>query len=155
MRARTFLAVVSGAVFSAACTGAPEPPPFKPVADVKQIMNAMIDPAADEIWDATGWIITAAGEEERKPKNDEEWTAVMNHAITVTEAGNLLMMVPRAKDGDEWMKRSQELIDAGTKAWRAAEAKDLQKLFDTGGEVYVACTNCHMNYIDEIKNAGK
>jgi len=147
------LLVVCGALFCGGCVGAPEPPPFKPVADVKQLMNSMIDPQADEIWDATGWIITAAGEEERKPKNDEEWLAVMHHAVTVTEAGNLLMMVPRAKDGDAWMKRSQELIDAGTKVWRAAESKDVQKLFDTGGELYEACLHCHGDYIDAIKNA--
>jgi hypothetical protein len=150
---RTIPLLIYCAFLGAGCASAPEPPPYKPVADVKQLMNAMIDPSADEIWDATGWIITAAGQEERRPKNDEEWVAVMNHAITITEAGNLLMMVPRAKDGDEWMKRSQELVDAGTKAWRAAEAKDLQGLFDTGGEVYQACTHCHEKYIDEIKNA--
>lgn len=150
---RSILLVVCGSVLVVGCVGAPDPPPFKPIADVKQLMNAVIDPSADELWDATGWIITAAGEEQRKPQNDEEWLAVMNHAITLTESGNLLMMVPRAKDGGEWMKRSQELIDAGTKAWRAAESKDVQKLFDTGGEVYVACLNCHENYIDAIKNA--
>jgi hypothetical protein len=142
-----------GALVCGGCAGGPEPPPFKPVADVKQLMNSMIDPQADEIWDATGWIITASGEEQRMPKNDEEWLAVMHHAVTVTEAGNLLMMVPRAKDGDEWMKRSQELIEAGQKVWRAAEAKDVQKLFDTGGELYEACLHCHGEYIDEIKNA--
>jgi hypothetical protein len=142
-----------GAIVCAGCAGAAEPPPFKPVADVKQLMNAMIDPQADEIWDATGWIITAAGEEERRPKNDEEWLAVMHHAVTVTEAGNLLMMVPRAKDGDQWMKFSQELVDAGTKVWRAAEAKDVKGLFDTGGVLYEACLHCHGEYIDEIKNA--
>jgi hypothetical protein len=35
-------------------------------------MNAMIDPAADEIRDSTGWIITSAGQEAHRPKNDEE-----------------------------------------------------------------------------------
>ena len=142
-----------GVLVCAGCASGPEPPPFKPVADVKQLMNSMIDPQADEIWDATGWIITAAGEEQRMPKNDEEWLAVMHHAVTVTEAGNLLMMVPRAKDDGEWMKRSQELIEAGQKVWRAAESKDVQKLFDTGGELYEACLHCHGEYIDEIKNA--
>src|SRR5262245_49330031 len=151
---RTIPLVICGA-FLCGCAAAPEPPPYKPVADVKQLMNAMIDPAADQIWDATGWIITANGQEERRPKNDEEWVAVMNHAITVSEAGNLLMMVPRAKDGDEWMKRAQELVDAGTKAWRAAESKDVERLFTTGGEVYEACTHCHEKYIDEIKNANR
>ena len=143
---------VCGALLSSGCVGAPEPPPYRAVADVKQLMNSMIDPQADEIWDATGWIITSAGEEERRPKNDEEWLAVMNHAVTVTEAGNLLMMAPRAKDGDAWMKRSQELIDAGQQVWRAAESKDVQKLFDTGGVLYEACLHCHGEYIDAIKN---
>jgi hypothetical protein len=116
------------------------------------MMNAIIDPAADVIWDSTGWIVTAAGEEHKKPQNDDEWLAVMNNAMTVTEAGNLLMMVPRAADGDLWMKRSLELVEAGEKAWRAAQAKDPQRVFDTGGELYVACLNCHGDYIEEIKN---
>jgi hypothetical protein len=149
---RALLVVACSAVLFHACAAAPEPPPFKPVADLKQLMNGVIDPAADGIWDSTGWIITAAGEEHKRPQNDEEWLAVMNQAITLTEAGNLLMLVPRAKDDDLWMKRSRELIEAGEKAWRAAQAKDPQRVFDTGGEVYVACLNCHGDYIEEIKN---
>jgi hypothetical protein len=153
---RTMLwCVTIASLAGAACAGGPEPPPFKPIADVKQLMEAVIDPSADELWDATGWIITAAGEEERRPKNDEEWAAVRHHAIALAEAGNLLMMPPRAKDGDVWMKRSQEMIDTAEAAWRAAEAKDVQKLFDTGGLVYEACSHCHEDYIDAIKNANK
>jgi hypothetical protein len=140
---------------AAGCTAAPEPPPFKPIADVKQLMQAVIDPAADELWDATGWIVTASGTEERKPQTDADWAAVRGHAITLTEAGNLLMMAPRAKDGGEWMQRSQELIDTGAAAWRAADARDVQKLFDTGGDVYQACTNCHQKYLEEVADAAK
>lgn len=139
---------------AAACSG-PQPPPFRPVADVKQLMNAVIDPSADQIWDAVGWIVTAHGEEEKRPKNDEEWAAVRNHAIALTEAGNLLMMAPRAKDGGEWMTLSQALVDTGQSAWRAAEAKDVQKLFDSGGDVYTACSNCHQKYLEAIVNANK
>jgi len=40
------------AAVCSAC-GAP-PPPFKPVADVKQLMQGAIDPNADIIWEATG-----------------------------------------------------------------------------------------------------
>ena len=153
MRTMLWCVMIAG-LTSAACSG-PEPPPFKPTADIKQLMNAIIDPAADAIWDATGWIVTPQGEEERKPKNDEEWAAVRNHAIALAEAGNLLMMAPRAKDGDVWMKESQAFIDTATAAWRAADAKDVQKLFDTGGEVYEACSSCHQKYLDAIVNANK
>jgi hypothetical protein len=154
MRMTAWIAAIA-ALSCAACANAPEPPPFRPVADVKQLMQAVIDPSADEIWDAVGWIVTPQGEEEKRPKNDEEWAAVRNHAITLTEAGNLLMMPPRAKDGGEWMKLSQQLIDSAQAAWRAADAKDVQKLFDTGGDVYVACSNCHQKYLDAIVNANK
>jgi hypothetical protein len=149
---RSVLAVVCAALFSQGCSGTPQPPPFKPVADVKQLMNSVIDPAADVIWDSTGWIVTAAGVEHKVPPNDEAWLAVLNSSIALTEAGNLLMLVPRAKDGDLWMKRSREMIEAGERAWQAAQAKDPQRVFDTGGEVYVTCLNCHGDYIDEIKN---
>ena len=65
------------------------------------------------------------------------------------------MMMPRARDGGEWMARSQELIDTGFAAWQAAEARDVGALFTTGGNVYEACSHCHQQYMDPIKNVNK
>ncbi len=65
------------------------------------------------------------------------------------------MMVPRAKDGDEWMKRAQELIDTSERAIRAAEARNADQLFTVGGEIYESCSNCHQKYMDAIVNANK
>lgn len=110
---------------------------------------------ADEIWEATGVIMTADGDEQRRPKNDEEWARVKNAALIVAESGNLLMMVPRAKDGDLWMKRSQELINQGIAAMKAAQAKNVGELFTVGGDLYEACSHCHQEYMDAIKNANK
>jgi hypothetical protein len=151
----TVWVLVAGVVSSFACRGGAEPPPFKPVADVKQLMQGAIDPSADVLWEATGEIITPEGSTPRRPKNDEEWTEVRNAAIVLAESGNLLMMVPRAKDGDEWMKRSQELIDVGTAAWKAAEAKNVDQLFTIGGDVYEACSRCHQKYMEAIVNANR
>ena len=137
-----------------ASCGGPQPPPYKPVADVKQLMAA-VDANADVIWLATGTIISKEGVLERRPKNQEEWDAVRNAAIMLTESGNLLMMPPRAKDGDVWMKRSQAMIDTGLAAWKAAEAKNVDQLFTVGGDVYEACSQCHREYMDAIKNANK
>ena len=81
--------------------------------------------------------------------------AVRNAAVALTESGNLLMMVPRAKDGGEWMKRSQELIDTGEAAIRAADAKNADRLFTVGGDIYEACSNCHRQYMDAIVNANR
>ena len=155
--------------------GGPAPPPFKPVVDTKLLMQAVVDPNADAIWDAVKSIDTKEGSQEIRPRvrracpdrpdgcamqeirprTNEEWTAVRNAAITVAEAGNLMMLVPRAKDGGEWMKRAQEMIDTGEAAIRAAEAKNADRLFTVGGDIYEACSNCHRQYMDAIVNANK
>ena len=142
-------------VAAAACSSGPQPPPFKPVVDTKLLMQATIDPTADEIWDAVKTVITKDRTEETRPKTNEEWTAVRNHAVTLAESGNLLMMVPRAKDGGEWMARSQELIESSERAIRAAEAKNADQLFTAGGDIYEACSNCHQKYMEAIVNANK
>jgi hypothetical protein len=116
------------------------------VANVKELMNWIVDPHADVLWDSVGTIITEAGTEERQPRTEEEWEAVRNSAATIAESGNLLMMDGRAFDRDEWMKASRSMIDAATTALQAAEAKDVPALFDAGGTVYEACTACHSKY---------
>jgi len=151
---RHILPVVGVCALLVGC-GGPAPPPFKPVVDTKVLMQAVVDPNADAIWEAVKSIDTKEGSQEIRPKTDEEWTAVRNAAITVAEAGNLLMLVPRAKDGDEWMKRAQEMIDTGEAAIRAAEAKNADRLFTVGGDIYEACSNCHRRYMEAIVNANK
>jgi hypothetical protein len=137
------------AVGMAVGCGGPQPPPFKPVLDTKAFMEQILDPSTDVIWGSAGQIITSAGTEDLRPTTEEGWLNVRNHAAIVAESGNLLMMVPRARDGDEWMRISQALVDVGVQAIRAAEAKDADRLFQVGGDIYNVCTNCHSKYIIE------
>ena len=39
--------------------------------------------------------------------------------------------------------------------WKAAEAKNVDQLFTIGGDIYEACSHCHQEYMDAIKNANK
>lgn len=136
------------AVTLASCSG-PQPPPFKPIVDVKLLMQSVVDPSADVIWDSVATIVTSAGMDERRPRTAEEWTTVRNNAVMLTESGNLLMMVPRAYDGGDWMTMSQGLIDAGNDALRLAEAKNADGLFDIGETIDKACETCHVLYAYE------
>jgi hypothetical protein len=144
---------VASIACTAACGGGPQPPPFKPIADTKLLMQATIDPTADEIWDSVKTIVSKDKIEEIRPQTNAQWDAVRNHAVTLAESGNLLMMVPRAKDGGEWMARAQELVDSSERAIRAAQAKNADQLFTAGGDIYQACSNCHQKYMDAIVNA--
>ena len=139
----------------AGCGGGQEPPPFRAVADNKLLMQAVIDPMADVVWESVKTIVTSKGTEEIRPKTEEDWTNVRNAAVALTESGNLLMLVPRAKDGGEWMKASQQLISTGEAAIRAADSKNADRLFTVGGDIYEACSNCHRQYVDAIVNANK
>jgi hypothetical protein len=144
-RTRVALIVLVSAIACGGC-GGPQPPPFKPVADVKQLMQGIVDPSADVVWESVATIFTKDGMEERQPRTAAEWANVRNHAMMLTEAGNLLMMSPRAKDGGEWMKRAQELVDTASAALRAAEAKNVDQLLQVGGVIDEACENCHKKY---------
>jgi hypothetical protein len=155
MRAVRILLLLGTAVFITSCQSGPEPPPFKPVVDTKLLMQSVVDPNADIVWDAVKWIETAQGVEEIRPRNEEQWAAVRNAAVTVAESGNLLMMVPRAKDSDEWMKLAQRMIDTGQEAIKAADSKNADRLFTVGGDIYDSCSACHAKYMEAIVNASK
>lgn len=148
MRVRVLAGLL--ALAASACSSAPPPPPYHPVADVKTLMAAVMEPSADLYWDAVGVIVDSEGEHQIEPTTPEEWEAVRNAAYTVAESGNLLMMPTRARDAGEWMIAARQMIDAAQKAIHAAEARDKAGVFDTGAEMYDACTNCHSKYSPEI-----
>jgi hypothetical protein len=113
---------------------------------VQRLMRLVLEPAADTFWMSVSTTVTEKGVDEKFPQNDEEWEAVRHGAAVLVESGNLLMMSPRAKDAGDWIKMSAALSDAATTALRAAEVKDVDGVFKTGGDVYQACTNCHQKY---------
>ena len=144
----------AGAVlfFATACT---KQPPFKPVASVKQLMEATIAPSSEVLFEAVGTVVSSSGVEEIAPKDDEEWANVRNNALTLAESGNLLMIGDRAKDQGGWIKMSQALVDVGMVALKAAEAKNPEALFEAGGQVYEVCTQCHNQYWKEGRSTDK
>ncbi len=123
------------------CT--PEPPPFDEVADVRQLMLTVLDPAADVYWDSVGTIMDLDGTKEIAPATMAEWEAVRNAAMIIAESGNLLLTPGRAKEGEQWTELAQALISTGRQALAAAEARDAEAVFTAGGEVYLVCSDCH------------
>lgn len=126
--------------------GADSQPPFKPVASVHQLMHDVVYPNAEIVWESVGTIISYEGTEEIYPRNDQEWEAVERSALTLTEAGNLLMIEGRAKDTGDWMERARALVDAASVALEAARNKDAAAVFDSGEGIYFACEGCHQQY---------
>jgi hypothetical protein len=147
----SFVVIVSGIAGScggAAPGGAPggggAAPPLRAVASVDQVMDGIIIPSSQRVFDA---VVYVNGVLEQSPKTDDDWFNLQMNALAVAEAGNLLMLPPRAKDNGEWQTFSRALVDSAYRAAQAAEAKNLDLVLQTGGEMYNACTACHEKYL--------
>jgi hypothetical protein len=152
---------------------APPPPPFKPSAGIQDIMAYMIDPAADYLWDSVSTTFNVKGVDEKQPRTDAEWNEVRRQAIIVAEASNLLMMEGRrvAKEGKQledhgvpgnltaeeaeqaiaadragFVSFAQALHDVGESMVAAADARNVQALFDAGNTLDQVCESCHLKF---------
>ncbi len=136
-----------GLLLLVGCSTAPPPrPPAILTLDLKQLMNWVIDPAADMIWDSVQFVSTESGTKEIRPRNDEQWATVRTGAATVIEAGNLLMVEGRARDNAGWMQAARRLSAAGQSALKAVDAKDPEAVFSAGTQIDDACEGCHDQY---------
>ena len=153
-------------------TATTEPSPYKITATIQEIMDAQVDPAADEIWNSVASIVTVGGIEEKQPRTDEEWEQLRLKAFLLIEGANLLAMPGRtvahagaALDPEElagdppakiqanmeanrsaWVQLAQGLHDAGLKVMSAIQAKSPEGLIDAGEKLDTACENCHSTF---------
>ena len=169
--ATVLLAVAS---LLAGCSGtAPneQPPadsPYRPVASIREVMNSVIDPSIDVVWNSVATVIDDGRMTDRAPATDEEWAELRRHALIVSEAANLLLMPDRLvaptgapsmapgvelapeeirklirENPEGWNLYVQALQDSLKPALTAIDAKDAQALFDAGEQIDTTCENCH------------
>jgi len=115
----------------------PPDPPLQPVATMKQLMLDVIHPASNSVLLA----IHRGGRV--AVMNDQEWADVRRGAMTLAESGNLLIMRNRAA---AWVGAAKLMMDAGTAAYKAADAKDVRALAAVGDRIDASCTTCHKQY---------
>ena len=121
-------------------------PAAPPVATIKQIMNAIVLPNANVIYNAVGTTIDGTKVEETVPKNDKEWAAVGDSAAAIVESGNLLLVGDRFIDKREWLSYTQRFIAAGKAALAAANEKKPEGILAAGGDLNETCDACHEKY---------
>ncbi|MFZ6775027.1 hypothetical protein ACO0LB_20180 [Undibacterium sp. SXout7W] len=144
---------------------------FKPTASIQEIMQSIIDPNIDAVWNSVATISTTAGTEERSPKTDEEWSTVRQHALVVLEASNLLLIEGRktAVDGANtsthpvelrpeeieksiaanrqvFNQHAHALHEATLEAIAAIDAKSTDRLVKAGGRIDQTCEQCHTKF---------
>lgn len=104
---------------------------------MRQLMLDLIHPAANDIV----LFVNRGGS-----KDDADWAGIRRSALTLAESGNLLTQPGRARNQDDWSKDAKLLSDAGTAAYKAAQAKDLAALAAMADALDATCTTCHKQF---------
>jgi hypothetical protein len=168
-----FWALLVG-LFVAACTNPPPAPPapdLRKPATIKDIMDSMVNPSGEFIFESVQKIADEHGISEKAPKTDAEWEEVRRHLFVLLEAPNLLITegrkaarpedrsknpevenqpeeVQKLLDADRpsFIRRARRLQDAAALAMKAVDAKDKDALFQAIEGIDKACENCHLHY---------
>jgi len=150
---------------------APRGPELATTATIKDLMDAMIDPSAEYLFENIVQIVDEKGIIDKTPQTDDDWKEVRRRAVLLVEAPNLLVVPGRqvAKHGDKaeypevelgpeqiqklidddrdaFVRRARRLQDAATLALKAIDARDKAELFSKLGDVDKACESCHLHY---------
>lgn len=148
---RRISAAVAVAFLVVGCSETPDTElPLQSVGDMRDTMTWVLDPAADAIWGATGYVITAEGEEDLTPTTVEGWAAVRHAAVVVAESGNLLLMPHLMPEGEQdnasWIEFANGMTGIAVQAIEAVDNRDSAALFEIGGNLYNVCVACHQAY---------
>ncbi len=110
-------------------------PSYQNVGSMSQLMINIIYPTSDALF----YI------ERTPPKTEADWNVIRNQALTLAESGNLLLMPGRIRDG-EWAADTKVMIDVATSAFKAAQAKDMDKILALSEDLSNSCIKCHLKY---------
>jgi hypothetical protein len=147
---RRFSRVLLTGMTLAALAGCAQPQAaYTPVATVADLMEGMVMPAAEVVFEAVYTEVTVEGIREIQPQNDEEWDIVGHNAMALVEAGNMLKFDTEHAAEPDWRQWCQSLMDSAANVAKVAEARDASRMLDAGGVMYEACSGCHKQYLPE------
>jgi hypothetical protein len=165
------IGLLAASVCGVRAGSAADEPDFIPSATIVEVMDSMLMPSAQVLWDAVAVNVTEEGVVKQAPETDEDWQRLRFSAVTLAEATNVLMIPGRevAPPGTEseypdvelGPEQIEALIDADRAAWdaharvlhetamqavRAIDDRDVDALFDVGGAIDAACESCHTQF---------
>jgi hypothetical protein len=163
--------LVASQLIAAACSRTAPVAVAPQAATIKDIMDSMVDPSADFLFESIAQIADENGVREKAPQTDEEWREVRRRAIVLLEAPNLLIAegrkvarpherstnphvelqpeeIQKLIDADRsgFVRRAAKLQASAADALTAIEAKDKTALFHAIEGIDKACETCHLHY---------
>jgi hypothetical protein len=121
----------------------------KPYGNLKQVMRSVALPNSNVI----------LGLQDKPPKNDADWQAVVNAAVAIEEMSNLIMIPGRIRSNGQpapvqtadYAKFAAALAPAGQQCLKAALIKSKDAIANCTDTLTQACDNCHKVYRDQTQ----
>jgi len=152
----------------------PSDTPYRMDNAIQDVMEGIVAPSSDILFDAVATDITASGVNEKKPTTDDDWEKVEHAAVNLIEAVNMIKMPGRliARPGEKtksegpdapeltpeeiaakinmdrakFLNYANTLQDQAVKTLDIIHKKDAQGLFNIGEDIDNACEGCHLEY---------
>ncbi len=144
---------------------------FLPKATLVEIMDSMVMPSAQVLWDAVSYESGPNGDVVVTPETDEAWQKLRWNAVTLAESANALLIPGREvnapgaksaapdaelepdqikalidKNHDAWIAHAHVLHEAAMQAIAAIDAKNGDQISEVGGTIDSACEGCHLQF---------
>ena len=141
-------------------------------ANLNQLMRGVLYPAANVVFFAQaedpGGVKPVPGQDPSMATDPLTstfggWQAIENAALALAESANLLMVpgricangAPVPMTDPDWAAFVQKVRDAGLQAYKAAQAKDQEKMIDISETLSASCAGCHRRWRDRKTPANR
>jgi hypothetical protein len=123
----------------------------------KQLMDSIVDPSADVIWESVSTSLTEKGRVEKRPTTNEEWARILDAGIMLSESANLMLVPGRtrayggpipARARSDFAREARALQLLADRVVEAARKKDANAIYEIGEPIDMQCDNCHVKYYD-------
>jgi hypothetical protein len=148
--------------------------PFRATSTIRELMQSIVAPSAQGLWDSVGRVSDAEGTRDLEPRSDAEWAAVRRHAVSLIESTNLLLIRGRhvAREGQQtlkaddavpgselppseiekrvnqdwaaWIALTQNLHASASSMLDAVDKRDVARLESSGSDLDGVCESCHL-----------
>lgn len=178
----TYVGVFVLGVLTSTCSSKPTPASsstpelwgeLTPVVSVKELMRDMIDPIADNVFDAVSTVGTEKGVVEKVPTTDADWEKIRIGAVSLAEGAYLLKIQrPITPPGEDnsftgpdapvlsaaqirakleadpvmWNAKIEALRNVGLEVLDIVKRKDVNELWGASEDLDKACESCHIEY---------
>jgi hypothetical protein len=136
---------------------------------IAELMEAVVMPDADIVWNAVRYSSGADGDEMLGPATEEEWLNLRHGALALAEVANNLIIPGRAanvpaaaaNEGElapadidsliaqnraAWIAYARTLNAAAMQTVEAIDARNLDDILEVGGAIDSACESCHLMF---------